>query len=142
MSPLPGTRVVHPRWSGHHRPTTAGSRTATCTITTGGAGDWSPTTGPTAGTATVVHTGTCRVQALNSGANAVDAAGQIVVRRPYLVTIISDAPDIPVGARVRIDTCPNDARLIGKTLTVADPKYGSLRFDRDLLCDLDLTNQT
>lgn len=142
MSPLPGTRVVHPRWSEHHQATTAGARTATCTITTGGAGEWSPTTGPTAGEANVLHTGTCRVQALDSGANAADAAGQIVVQRPYLVTVDSGAPDIPVGARVRIDTCPDDPHLAGKTLTVADPKYGSLRFDRDLLCDLDLTNQT
>lgn len=141
MSPFPATEVIPDGWAEHHRPTIHGSMTATCTITTGGSGGWTPGGGPTPGTATTLYSGPCRVQALNSGANAVDAAGQLTVERPYLVAVDAAAADIPAGARVHVTTCPDDAHLVGKTLTVADPKYGSLRFERDLLCDLDLSNQ-
>lgn len=139
--PFPTTRVIHEDWEALHRPVAAGAMTAVCTVTTGGAGGWDPDTGPSPGTPTTVHTGPCRVQALNSGANAADAAGQLVIERPYLVAVAADAPEIPARARVHVDECVGDPHLVGKVLTVVDPKYGSLRFERDLLCNLDLTNQ-
>lgn len=142
MAPFPSARVIPNGWAEHHRPVVENAMTAACIITAGGTGGWSPTTGPGAGTApATLYTGPCRVQALNSGAGPDDAAGQSTIERPYLVAIRADVGEISVGARVKVITCPDDARLVGKTLTVREVRYGSQRWERDLVCDLDLTNQ-
>lgn len=143
MSPFPSTQVIHDDWSAHHQPVAAGTRTGTCTITTGAGAGWTPTAGAGAGTAgtTLYAAKSCRVQDLIRSTRATDAAGQPVAEHPYLVAIDADAPDIPVGARVHIDTMPDDPRLVGKILVVAASSYASVRFERDLTCDFDPTNQ-
>lgn len=142
MSPFAGTRVVHPSWAAHHRPTAHGTMTATCTIGTGGAGGWDPVTGPSVPEfPTTLYTGPCGVLPLARGERTGDAAGQNVTDHPYAVAITATAGEIPKGARVRIDTCPDDTQLVGKVLTVAETQFASLRFERDLLCDLDPANQ-
>lgn len=143
MSPFASARVIPTAWSAHHRPVVAGTRTATCTITTAGTDSaWTPETGMQPGTRTTVHTGTCRVQALDNAPDAADAAAQDVTASRYLVVVDHDAPEIALGARVHIDTCPDDARLVAKTLTVKDSRHASLRWERDLICELDQSNQT
>ena len=87
MSPFPGTRVVHPRWAEHHRPTAVGTLTATCRITTGGTGDWTPATGPTGGTPTTVYEGPCSLTDTARSTRPADAAGQSVAEHPYVVGI-------------------------------------------------------
>lgn len=139
--PLPSTKVIHPRWSDHHAPVPAGAMTATCTAYIGGEGSWDPVNGATPGETTPLYVGPCRAQALNRSAGEADSAGQPVVEHPYLVVINRDAAELPIGTRVLIDTCPDDPQLVGKVLTVADITMGSLRWERDLLCDLDITNQ-
>lgn len=139
--PLASTRVIHPDWQAHHTPVAAGTRTGTCTITTGATGaGWNPTTGPTPGTPTTVHTGTCRVEDLSRSVNPRDVAGQGVTPFPYLVAVAVDAPTIPDGARVHIDTCPEDPRLVNKTLIVVISSYGDSRLERVLGCTLDPGN--
>lgn len=117
--------------------------TALCTITTGGTAGWDPTTGAGTGTAPtrLYDARACRVQDLTRAARPADAAGQPVGAFPYLVAIEDDAADIPKGARVHIDACTDDPRLAGKTLVVAVTAYASLRFERDLFCNLDPQNQ-
>lgn len=141
--PFPSTRVVHPAWSQHHRPTAEGAQTATCTIIgPGTGGGWDPVTGPTAGAAgQLLYDDTCAIEAQVAAPDRSDAAGQATTEHPYLVSIRHAAPDIPIGARVTVTACPDDAALVGKVLTVADVQYGSLQWDRVLMCDLDLTNQ-
>lgn len=142
MSPFPSARVIPAGWSEHHRPVVAGTRTAQCTITTTGtASGWDPVTGPTPGTRTTLHTGSCRVQALDNNEGAVDAAAQDITVSRYLVVIDHTAAEVPIGARVKVTVCPDDQQLVGKTLTVKDVRHASLRVERDLICTLDATNQ-
>lgn len=143
MCPFPAARVIHPDWAVHHRPTAHGTLTATCTITTGGGGGWDPITGPIAAEepAATLYTGLCGVLPLARGERTGDAAGQDVTDHPYAVAINAAAGEIPKGARVRIDTCPDDTQLVGKVLTVAETSFSSVRLERDLLCDLDPANQ-
>lgn len=141
--PLASTRVIHANWSTHHRPVAEGAMTAQCTITSPGTlSGWDPVTGPTAAIPPVVlYTGPCRVQANPSRVGEADAAGQPITRRPYLLAIPAVSDDIPVTARVLITACTGDTHLAGKTFTVSDVVYASERFERDLTCILDLTNQ-
>lgn len=154
MCPLQSASVIHPDWSAHHQPVAAGTLTGKCTITIpGSAGGWDPEHGPTPGTpGQTLHTGPFRAQALTAHNQARDAAGQAVTIRNYLVVVEADAPtapdtdpdevpDIPTGARITVDECPDDPRLVGKVLTVTGVTYASHRFERDLYADLDLSNQ-
>lgn len=143
MSPFASARVIPPLWSEHHRPVVAGTMTATCTVTVVGTeSDWDPTTGPTPGTETVVYpSGPCRVQALDNATGEADAAEQDVTVSLYLVVLPWDAGTIPDGARVHVDTCPDDPQLAGLELSVQAVRHASLRWERDLICELDLTNQ-
>ena len=141
--PLASTRVIHANWAAHHRPVAQGAMTAECTISSlGTLSGWDPVTGPTPALPPVVlYTGPCRVQSRVARAGEADAAGQPVTRRPYLVAIPAVSADIPVTARVHMDACTGDTHLVGKTLTVGDVVYAAERFERDLTCTLDLTNQ-
>ena len=144
--PFDSTRVIHPDWSGHHMPVTEGAMGATCTITTGGAGGWDPDTGPTPGTPTTLYTGRCRVQAQANAAAERDAADQLVTVSTYLVALPASCPGVPVGdqgAKVTITAMDanGDQALIGAVLTVQSNPTASLRWERDLTCTLDQTNQ-
>ncbi|MBE7701264.1 hypothetical protein H9623_13265 [Oerskovia sp. Sa1BUA8] len=145
--PFPGTTVIPAGWAAHHKPVTEGAMGATCRITTGGAGGWNPDTGATGpGAETVLYEGKCRIQAQATTPTTGDAAGQLVTQHTYLVVIPSDQPIIPTGdagAKVRVLTVDQngDAALPGRILTVSDARYSSLRWERDLTCIDDHTNQ-
>lgn len=144
--PFDSTHVIHPDWSGHHMPVTEGAMGATCTITTGGAGGWDPDAGETDGTPTTHYTGRCRVQAQANAAAERDAADQLVTVSTYLVALPASCPGVPVGdkgAKVTITAMDanGDQELIGAVLTVQSNPTASLRWERDLTCTLDQTNQ-
>lgn len=147
LMPLPGAQIIHPRWAAHYRPGVTTGHDSTCTVTSSPAesgGGWSPTTGavpPTAAPGAALYSGGCRIEAVDRANVPVDAAGQPVAERPYTVALDHDAPEILVGARVRVDACPDDPQLVGKILSVTDVQYGPPRWERVLLCDLDLSNQ-
>lgn len=139
--PFTGSRVIHPDWQGHHAPVAAATHTGTCTITAGATGGgWDPVAGDTPGTPTTVHTGPCRVEDMARSVGTRDVAGQGVAPYPYLVAITLDAPTIPDGARVHVDTYPDDLRLVGRNLIVVSSSYGDGRFERVLGCTLDPAN--
>jgi hypothetical protein len=139
--PFASTRVIPTGWQAHHAPVATATHTGTCTITAGSTGaGWGPTSGDTPGTATPVHTGACRVEDLSRSVSPRDVAGQAVAPYPYLVAIAIDAPAIPDGARVHVDTYPDDPRLVGRDLIVVSSSYGDGRFERVLGCTLDPAN--
>lgn len=144
--PFGNTHVIPPGWARHHMPVTEGAMGATCRVTTGGEGTWTPETGPTPGTPTTLYEGPCRVQALANNESDRDAADQLVALARYLVVLDADSPGVPVGdqgAQVRILTVDDngDTALAGKVLTVDADAHSSLRWERDLTCTLDTTNQ-
>lgn len=136
--PFPGTRVIHQDWSRHHAAAAAGAATGTCEIrdpAVTGEEVFDPGTGQTTVTpAAPVYTGPCRVQALSSRDRPIDAVGEAVTTPPYLVQLAFDAPAVGEGWPVKITACPDDAQLVGRTLTVRSVAYGTQRFTRDLYC--------
>jgi len=139
VSPLPGTRVIPADWSAHHRPVANGTMTADCEIlrTTSGPVPY----GETADPAAPIWTGTCRVQQTQRGRPylAVDQPSEI---RHYLVTLpIEGMPDLRAGEGgdiVRV-TASSDPHLAGRLLRIVDVQHGALMWERDVLCDDNLT---
>lgn len=142
MSPLPGTRVIHPAWSAHHQPTAEGGMTGVCSL-------FDPHQGPAPfplpedweGLDLLKADVPCRVQVLNNSKNAT-AAEQPVGTRQYLVGLpIENLPPITAGERGTVIkvTAAKDAGLIGRTLRVMDIQHGTEMFERDLICVDNLT---
>jgi len=130
--PLPGTRVIPPGWSDHHRPTATATMTATCTITrpsgpgaTDGNGDYTPATPDT------IYTGLCRVTPRTTDERLLLAGENQVTARRYAVAITHDAPEILVGDSVNVTTAV-DPGLVGLSLRVLDVRYASEQWQRDL----------
>ena len=97
---------------------------------------------------TVLVETVCRVQQQQNRAARGDSQGQLVDSRDYLVTI--PAEKWPTGTVVD-DTGPilvvdgylpghaGDPDLVGRHLHVEQVLHGTLRFERDLYCTVDLT---
>lgn len=133
--PLPTTRVIHPRWSEHHRPTATGTQTAECIITSRtGTGTTAPDGAYTPAAATTIYTGVCRLNALPRIEPPRAVGGAQETHHRYRVAITYDAADIPIGASVHI-TMATDARLIGREFRVTSVAYGSEQWERVLTCD-------
>lgn len=132
--PLPGSRVIHPRWSQHHRPTALGTMTATCTVirvegegSSDPDGTWHPPL------PTDVYTGPCRVQGLPVNERLLVVGERQETHRRYQVSLRHDtAPQIDDLVTI---TASVDTGLVGKTLRVIDVQYGSEQWQRDLICD-------
>lgn len=136
--PLPGTRVIHDRFSEHHRPVSTGSMKARCTITRAGTGPgtYNESTGKTDPPApTPVGTAQrCRVQARAATDRVAKVGDQLLTLRGYLVSLPHDAPDVHVDDLVTI-TAADDALLVGRVLKVLDVVYASEQWERDLTCE-------
>lgn len=131
--PLPGTRVIPPTWSEHHRPTATNAMTATCVITRrSGAGTTAADGTFTPSPATTVHEGPCRVvpRATDEGRHRTTGEGQVTPRR-YEIGIEYDAPTVLLGDTVTITTA-QDAGLVGMKVRVIDVSFSSEQWQRML----------
>jgi hypothetical protein len=142
--PLAGTRVIPSGWSDHHRPVVAGTRTGTVAWRkpAGTKGAFNGATGTQAATpATAYFTGSARIQALAEAGATSETGGQQVTITGYLVTVAWDATDQfevdDLGEVAAVDA-NGDPGLVGKTLIVKSVARGSLVWERDLYCTLDL----
>lgn len=137
--PLPNTRVIPAGWSQHHRPVTVSAMTGLVVLYA--AAD--PTAWPAAVTDTVLWEGPARIQALTSATDTV-SVDQASNTRPYLVAVpLTGFPTvIPMGepgAYLVVKENPDDPAMVGHKLTVRDVQHGSLAWERDLVCDSNLT---
>lgn len=144
--PFPGTKVIPDGWSDHHRPTAAGTMTATCNLRIPGGTDKQFDTG-TGKTTVTPHPpylvgAKCRIQALKIGEKGVDqrVAEQQITTAPYLVAVDWSTA---AGVEPRVDhlvdvVTAEDPTLVGHTLTVRSVVRGSLVWERDLTCTDDL----
>jgi hypothetical protein len=141
--PLPNTRVIPTGWSAHHRAAAAGGMNARCELRPAATGE--PVYDPDTGLATrpvpdAAWTGACRVQALTGDAHTTPQVENPVTTRGYLVQLdesdptAGPVPDVGEDWTVKVIAAVNDARLIGRSLSVLDVQYGSERFTRDLVC--------
>ncbi|OLT24414.1 hypothetical protein BJF79_13815 [Actinomadura sp. CNU-125] len=136
LMPLPNTRVIHPNWSAHHRPTATGAMTATCRITrtdgdgtVGADGTWTPPA------ATTVYTGPCMVIAPSFERNPRVSAEQTqMTRRDYMVSVPWDVPEIHIGDVITV-TSAVDPRLAGRTFAVTGLEYESEQWQRTMLAE-------
>ncbi len=140
----PGSEVIPHDWSSSHAPVVEATLTGSCRVL--------PPTDPTdlvaaadltvsaaAGEAT--HTGPFRLQQQNAQAAVAMLGDQFQTTAAYLIVLRADA-EIPYGAGVVIDTCPEDPTAVGRRFTVRKVARGSQRFERDLWCVDDLTSTT
>lgn len=135
MSPLPGTKVFHPRFAEHHRPTADASMTTPCTVhrVSGGPPPYPKPAGWTG--AGVIHETTCRVQSLNREGGGVPAE-QPVTERQYLVTLpVIGAPAFRAGERGDV------VKALGREFRVVNIMFGSQLWEIDLICVDNLTQQ-
>jgi len=145
MVGLNRTTIIPPNWESHHRPVAVSTMTGLCRVIRPG----QPGSYPdfeTAPDVVLVET-VCRVQQQDRPARG-DSQGQLVDSRDYLVTI--PAEKWPTGTVVD-DTGPilvvdgylpghaGDPDLVGRHLRVEQVLHGTLRFERDLYCTVDLT---
>lgn len=134
---FPGSRVIDPRWSAHHRPVAVGTMTARCTIDRDGDGApvWDDETGTwTKPDRVVLYTDMpCRVQQQKQPQEA-STGGEEVTTHDYLVPVPVSVVGVKVGHQVLVDACPDDLSLVGRRLTVTDVQRGSLVWERDLIC--------
>ena len=146
MVGLNRTTIIPPNWERHHRPVAASTMTGLCRVIRPGQPGSYPDfeTGPE----TVLVETVCRVQQQQNRAARGDSQGQLVDSRDYLVTI--PAEKWPTGTVVD-DTGPilvvdgylpghaGDPDLVGRHLRVEQVLHGTLRWERDLYCTVDLT---
>jgi hypothetical protein len=140
--PLPGSRVIHPRWSEHHLPTATAAFTGRCVITrasgtgsTGEDGTWtpSPDSDPP------VYSGRCRAVGLGTdqGRFRVSGDAQETPRR-YAVSIEYNTARILIGDTITFTEAQDDeedAGLVGLQFRVVDVAYGTEQWQRDLLAE-------
>ena len=146
MVGLNRTTIIPPGWELRHRPVAVSTMTGLCRVIRPG----QPGSYPDfeAAPETVLVETVCRVQQQGRSARRGDSQGQLVDSRDYLVTIPADA--WPTGTVVD-DTGPilvvdgylpghaGDPDLVGRHLRVEQVLHGTLRFERDLYCTVDLT---
>lgn len=139
MPGLPNTRLIPDGWEAHHAPTAEQAMTAECVITrpaSNGTPVFDAETGRSLHPDPVtVYTGAVRVQrSALTGGNIDVVADKPTPLRQYVVSLPLTAPQIQVADRIAV-TAATDPLMVGKILTVADVRGGSLVWQRDLLCD-------
>lgn len=132
--PLPGSCVIHVRWSEHHRPTATSTMTAECVITRAAAvgttaddGTWSPPARAT------VYAGACRIVPSPARTELAAVIGERrIIYRHYEIQIRYDTAEIHTGDVLEV-TAAIDAGLVGLTLRIADATYSSEQWSRVLV---------
>jgi hypothetical protein len=138
--PLPGSRVIHPRWSEHHRPTSTAAFTAECVITratgagtTDADGVWTPSPDGDP----PVYAGGCRAVPLSTDQGRFRVSGETqATPRRYYISVEYDAATVLVGDIVTF-TASQDTGMVepGLKVRVTDIRYGSEQWQRDLLAE-------
>ncbi|MEU8199287.1 DUF6093 family protein [Microbispora amethystogenes] len=137
--PLPGTRVIHPQFSEHHRPTATSGMCATCHITrAGGEGTTGPDGTFTPGVPLTVYTGAARVSPRPTDQRRAVSGDRRVVLREYIVAVRWDTAEVRVDDLVTVDEA-DDPRLPGIGLRVIDVQMGDQEWERILVCEENLT---
>lgn len=131
--PLPGTKVIHPRWSEHHEPTAAGVLTSECEFyresgegTSMPDGSWQPSAPLT------IYTGPCRVVRLTSEEDHPVQGEKRLTTRRYSVQVLISSPEILTGDSLLI-TASNDPVMTGRRFRVEGMILGSEVWSRDMV---------
>ena len=138
--PLRGTRIIHSRFEQHHRPALDTQYTAECRITTPpSAGVFDEASGRTVyPDPELVYDGPCKLGRSSNPAGTRVAGDRTVTIAEYVLSLPKDAADaaVPVHAVVTMTRSPQNADLVGQVLTVTNPRFGSITWQRDIVCEL------
>lgn len=133
MSPLPGYKVIPPRWAEHNRPVANSTMTTPCVIKRISAGPPPYPLPEGWDGAETIHETVCRVQELNKVTGGV-AGEQPTTEREYLIPVPVDGlPELRAGEQGDI------VHAIGRQFRIIQIMFGSLEWERDLIC---VDNQT
>lgn len=139
--PGSGRRPVIPSdWSAHHRPVVEGTFTAEVEIREPGGtpGPRDPGTGVVPVTPHAAHYADgARIQVAPVFSAERDSAGQEITVAGYLVVVNRDtSAQTEVGHVVKVTAVDDngDPALVDRELTVSGVAYGSLSWERDLIC--------
>ena len=144
-------RVTMPvNWSQHHRVPVKGAMQATIRIlrrpSSGStAVNWTPETGGVTQGIRLVWEGQARVQSNKDWrARRRSGRGDPMIQHAFRVQIpLRDenglVPPVDVEDGIQVIAAPNDEDLMRQTMTVRNNSVGSNPFNKNLLCDVDLT---
>ncbi len=130
--PLSNTRVIHPRWSEHHRPTAEGTMLATCEITrlsSGGVtqpdGSWIPSV------RVLIYSGPFRmVRTGSSGEDHPISGDRRLTTHTYEVQIKASAEEILTGDV--LTATGGEPQVIGRRLRVESVRTATEEWSRNL----------
>ena len=137
----PGTAVIPAGWAVSHRPVVEKTQATAITLRhPGTTQEWSQELEQNVEVPLDPYfTGTARVQALATQARPIVTVGDREVVAQYLVTIPVDTGAAePAELDLVAVSDSGDPALDGRTLLVAQVVRGSLLFERDLFCTLDV----
>jgi hypothetical protein len=113
--------------------------TATCIITrpaSAAAATFDEFTGRSAlPAADELYSGACRVQRSEPAPSPLQVGDREVPVRQYNVSIPAGGEATAVNDIVEITACDGDAQLVGRRLRIRDVRFGSLTWQRDLVCE-------
>lgn len=140
MTPLPGWKVVPAKFSQHHRPTAVATMPGKCEVLSSAGTPPFPLPVGWVGFTTVVPEKACRVEPLNREGGGTPTEQPTRVREVRVVVPV-DATTYRAGEGghfIRLTAC-DDPQLIGRILRVMNVEYGTLVFERTLVCLDNLT---
>ena len=140
VAPLRSTRIVHSQFEQHHRTTVTSQFSATCQIhNPPGGGAFDEATGSTVyPDPELVYDGPCKLVRSSDPAGTRVVGDRTVTIAEYVLSLPKDADSlaIPVNAVVTMTGSPQNADLVGQVLTVTNPRFGSITWQRDIVCEL------
>lgn len=137
VSPLPSTRVIHPRFEAHHTPVATGTMTGEVQVTrVDNVGTRSAVTGKTEyADPVVIYTGPARIQETAAdGVQSATIGDRNATRVSYLITIMRSAG--VVLARDVVTVRNPKLGLNEVSFVVRNATRGTLLWETDLRCDL------
>lgn len=136
--PLPNTRMIHPRWQGHHAPVVVGGMEARVRLSRpAGLGTRNPATGKTPEVGPrIYYEGPARVQNRGGVSPAASDAAREVATGNYLVAVPIEVGAEPLlGDLVDVLASP-DPLQVGLRLYVVDVPTATQVLQRNLGADL------
>lgn len=138
MSPLPGYKIIPPRWAEHHRPVANATMTAPCVIKRISDGP-PPYPLPEGWTSErPIHESVCRVQELKREGGGTPGE-QPTAERQYLIPVPLTNADGVALPELRSGERGDIVHAIGRQFRIVQVMFGSQEWERDLIC---VDNQT
>jgi len=143
--PRPGTPVIPPGWSQHHRPTVNKTMTARIILQrppSGADAAFNPTTGKSEYPVPVVlwpitddQTGLVRIQRIARRGSETEVGNRFAEIQMYQISLPAEVVEVEINDQVRVVASGDDTNLNGLLLRIVEVRGGSLIWSRDILAE-------